>query len=228
MKLASFSLLALAAANPAAPHFPPCCAYGGDGGAVALGVGTLNAFPPPRNSPNNFPTGPAYAAPMAVGISPSKLFASILFAAASGPEDAAAGWIVTSNATNDVIYVFANVSAAGPSCAAGVAPRGAMVSTYRFCGGPGGLFSSFASSYMLTPSTRVGVFQSGGSGGSPVTSSMAFADPAACAPTSLVGASSPFGTGAFSVSFQSGVASEPPASWSQPPSWCEGKWADMS
>ena len=112
-------------------------------------------------------------------------------------------------------------------CVAGVSPRGQMMGEYRFCGGPSGVFNTYKSDYMLTPSTRIGVFESGGVNSYPVTA-MAFADEKACAPTSLTGSSSPFGTGAFSISFQSGVASEPPTTWSQHPSWCNGKWSESS
>ena len=110
MRLASFALLVVASASSPQPHFSPCCAYGGSGGAVALGVGVLNAFA----GSSNKPTGPAYAAPMAVGISPSKQFATILFAAATGPEDATAGWIVTSNATMPKGRVRPQPAALGP------------------------------------------------------------------------------------------------------------------
>ena len=48
-----------------------------------------------------------------------------------------------------------------------------------------------------------------------------------CAPLSLLGASSPFGTGSFSIDFESGVPAAPPSSWSSPPSWCEGHWASL-
>jgi hypothetical protein len=229
MKVATLcALAALGAAFVSVTEaaFAPCCAYGGSGGGVAFGSGVLNAFAPPPNSPSNNPLGPSYSAPMALGISTSKSFSTILFAAASGPEDARAGWIVTSNATNDVIYVFANVSSTGPTCAAGVAPRGEMVSAYRFCGGRGGLFKNYVSDYLLTPATRVGVFNNAGPPSFPVTT-MTFADEKACAPTTLIGAESPFGTGAFSIAFQSGVAEEPPSTWSQPPSWCNGKWLAM-
>jgi len=211
-------LLAGLAASSAAP-FPACCAYGGAGGAVALGVGVLNAFAPlaPGNGP---PSGPSYAAPMAIGVSPSRLFTSILFAAASGPDDAQAGWIITSNETNDVIFVFSNVSASGPRCSAGVGPRGSFVGNYRLCSGPGGLFPHALRDFRLTPATRVGLFTQDKN-----VSTVAFADERACTPVSIVGTDSPFGTGAFSVDFESGVAAEPPAAWSGPPSWCDGHWA---
>ena len=201
--------------------FTSCCAYGGEGSAVALGAGVLDPFPPQSNGAP--PSGPAYAAPMAVGVSTTRSFATILFAAASGPEDARAGWIITSNATHDVIFVFANVSAT-PTCTAGVGARGSMVGAYKLCGGAGGTFDTYVRDFLLTPATRVSVFEQASAGGA-VTSTVAFADADACAPVSLLGSSSPFGTGSYSINFESGVAAEPPASWSQPPSWCDGKWA---
>jgi hypothetical protein len=130
-----FSLLLTARAA-----FSPCCAYNGEGAALLLGSGVLNAFPPASGS--NEPTGPSYAAPMAIGVSPAKSFSTVLFAAASGPEDSRAGWIVTSNATNDVIFVWSNVSTSGPVCNAGVGARGSMVSEYALCAGSG-IFSEF-------------------------------------------------------------------------------------
>jgi hypothetical protein len=221
--LALLALLPVAAAVAAPPAFPACCAYGGSGSAVLLGAGVLNAFSPPRGT-SGPPAGPNYAAPMAVGVSAEHSFTTILFAAASGPEDAKAGWTVTSNATNDVIFVYSNVSATeGPTCSAGVAPRGAMVGTYALCGGAGGLFPQHVRDYQLTPATRVGVFQQTTAGGE-VSSTLALADAEACAPVSLMGSYSPFGTGAFSIQFESGVAAEPPQTWSQPPSWCTGRW----
>jgi hypothetical protein len=227
MALFMASGLVLASASLASAVFPTCCAYGGTGTAVALGTGVLNAFSPPPDSPVHYPLGPSYAAPMALGMSTANSFSAVLFGAASGPEDARAGWINTSNRTNDVIFVFANVSSSGPLCVAGVAPRGDMVPSYRLCGGNGGLFNRFVSDYLLTPSTHVGVFNNAGASPySPVTS-MSFADENACAPTALIGSESPFGTGSFSISFQSGGAHEPPASWSQPPSWCDGKWTAL-
>jgi hypothetical protein len=208
-------LAALALAGAAGAPFPPCCAYGGSGGAVALGAGVLNAF----SLAGSAPSGPTYAAPMAIGVAPSRLFTTILFAAASGPDDAQAGWIVTSNATNDVLFAFSNVSAAGPVCTAGVAPRGTFVADYRLCGGEGTLFPRAARAYQLTPSTRVGVFAQDNN-----MTTLGFADERACAPVALIGASSPLGTGAFSINFESGVAAEPPASWSAPPAYCDGHW----
>ena len=208
--------LALGAAGAGAP-FPPCCAYGGSGGAVALGAGVLNGFSPLAGGA---PSGPTFAGPMAIGVAPSRLFTPILLAAASGPDDAQAGWIVTSNATNDVLFAFSNVAAAGPVCTAAVAPRGAFVADYRLCGGEGTLFPRAARAYQLTPATRVGVFAQANN-----ATTLGFADERACAPVALIGASSPLGTGAFSINFESGVAAEPPASWSAPPAWCAGHWA---
>lgn len=209
--------LAAGASTPRAP-FPDCCAYGGSsGGVVALGVGVLNPFAPLSGGNNNKPTGPAYAAPMAIGVSPSRNFATVLFAAQTGPNDAVAGWILTSNATNDVIYVFSN---AGPTpvCTAGVGPLGSMMPSYKFCTQSDGLFPNFARDFTLTPTTRVGLFAQKNN-----VSTIGFADEN-CALTSLTGTGSPFGTGAFSISFESGVPAEPPASWSAPPSYCDGHW----
>ena len=181
---------------------------------MLLGSGVLNAFPPTTNG--GPPSGPSYAAPMAVGVSPAKSFTTVLFAAASGPEDSRAGWIVTSNATNDVIFVFSNISSAGPLCNAGVGPRGSMVAEYGLCAGSG-IFPSFDHSYALA-GLKVGVFaQPGGT-------TMRFVDEKACAPAVLQGVNSPFGTGAFMINVESGVPEAPPDSWSAPPSWCEGKW----
>ena len=222
MKLAVAAALA-AAASAAPPPFPACCAYGGSGSVTAFGTGVLNAFAPAADDASRAPTGPADAAPMAVGVSTSRSFSAVLFAAATGPEDARAGWIVSTNSTNDVLYVFANVSASGPTCSVGVTPRGAMMGAFAFCGGAGGAFATLARSFQLTPATAVGVFEKVDASGA-ATATAAFADAAACAPVSLTGASSPFGTGAFSVNFESGSAAEPPAAWAQPPSWCAGKW----
>ena len=89
-----FKTLALLTTTAAAADtFPPCCAFNGDGSVLALGSGVLNAFPPVSGS--SVPTGPSYAAPMAIGVSALKSFTTVLFAAASGPEDAHAGWIVS-------------------------------------------------------------------------------------------------------------------------------------
>ena len=216
MRSALTGLLVLAAAAGAAP-FAPCCAYGGSGGAVALGTGVLNAFAPTGSS-GSPPSGPGYAAPMAVGISPTRLFSTVLFAAASGPDDSAAGWIVTSNATADVIYVFANVSAAGPRCSAGVGPRGSYSADYRLCGG-GDTFPRLVRDFALTPAVRVGVFAQDNN-----ATTISLADESACAPLSILGGQSPFGTGAWSAAFESGVAAEPPVTWSAPPAYCEGHW----
>jgi len=101
---------------------------------------------------------------------------------------------VTSNATNDIIYVFSNISESGPVCNAGVSPRGEMIGPYRLCSGPGGLFNSYVSDYLLTPAVRVGLFQTSGKQGYPV-STMAFADATACSPTSLIGAELAFRDG---------------------------------
>ena len=209
--------LALAASAASSAPFPPCCAYGGSGAAVVLGAGVLNAFSPAAG--DNAPAGPNAASSMAIGVSPSHLFTAILFAAASGPDDAQAGWIVTSNQTHDVLFTFTNASEAGPRCTAGVAPRGAFVADYRLCGGPGSLFPIAARDYLLTPTTRVGVFAQANEG-----TTLGFADESACAPVSLIGASSPLGTGAFSMNFESGVPAEPPLTGSAPPSYCKWSW----
>ena len=88
LRLGLASLAGGALAASAATPFPACCAYGGSGGVVALGTGVLNAFSSPSGSA---PSGPGYYAPMAVGVSPTHLFTTILFAAASGPDDSRAG-----------------------------------------------------------------------------------------------------------------------------------------
>jgi hypothetical protein len=214
------ALIAVLAVLPTAlAAFAPCCAFGGSGGAVLLGAGVLDAFSPAPGT-NGPPTGPAYAAPMAVGVSPSRSFATILFAAASGPEDARAGWIVTSNATNDVIFIFSNVSST-PTCSAGVGPRGSMAAEYSLCAGSG-LFPDFLRDYRLA-SLSVGVFVQPNN-----STTISVADADACVPVSLLGATSPFGTGAWSIGVESGVAAEPPATWSAPPSWCAGHWQEFA
>ena len=150
----SLSLLLAGLSTSAA--FEPCCAYGGSGDAVLLGAGVLNAFAPPPGSTS--PAGPSYAAPMAVGVSGAGRFkfSTVLFGARTGPEDAVAGWIVTSNATNDVIFVFSNASSTGPQCSAGVGPLGSMVPEYALCAGSG-LFPRAVSDYKLA-GLAVGVF----------------------------------------------------------------------
>ena len=159
-KMIAAALLA-AASLPLAAAFGPCCAFNGQGDAVLLGTGVLNAFAPASGSRE--PTGPAYAAPMAVGVSGAHQFTTILFGARTGPEDAVAGWVVTSNATNDVIFMFSNVTGT-PQCAAGVGPKGSMVPEYGLCGGSG-LFPQHDHDYKVA-GLAVGVFvqqsQSGG------------------------------------------------------------------
>ena len=147
------SALILASGLALSAAFAPCCAYNGGGDAVLLGAGVLNAFPPAAGSRQ--PNGPSYAAPMAVGVSKAGSFATVLFAAASGPEDAVAGWILTSNATNDVIFTFTNASST-PQCAAGVGPLGSMVRDYALCAGSG-LFPTDDHDYKLA-GLLVGVF----------------------------------------------------------------------
>lgn len=146
-------ILVLASGAALSSAFAPCCAYNGEGDAVLLGAGVLNAFPPVAGSKQ--PTGPSYAAPMAVGVSKAGNFAAVLFAAASGPEDAVAGWIITSNATNDVIFTFTNASST-PACAAGVGPLGSMAWDYALCAGSG-LFPTHDHDYKLA-GLAVGVF----------------------------------------------------------------------
>jgi hypothetical protein len=229
---------------PLASAFAPCCAYNGDGSVVLLGAGVLNAFSPPRSS--NVPLGPAYAAPMALGVSTAGSFATVLFAAQTGPEDAVAGWIVTSNATNDVIFTFTNITGT-PQCTGGVAPRGSMVPDYGMCAGSG-TFPKHSNDYKVAGLT-VGVFeQSQGTTSewrvpasslsvlhaprpfntdthpSFPTRAVSFADEKACVPLAMLGSTAPFGTGAYSVNVESGVGAAPPQSWSAPPSWCEGHW----
>lgn len=215
--LSSIAALIGASTTSSAP-FPSCCAYGGTaGGVVALGAGVLNMFSPASGDKN--PSGPSYASGMAIGVSPSNEFAAVLFGAKSGPDDCVAGWTVTSNATNDILYVFSNVDNT-PVCKSDVAPRGSFTPSYKFCAGADGMFPNFSRDYQLTPATRVGVFATLNNG-----TSVGFADETACALTNFIGVSSPFGTGAFSIEFESGVPAEPPASWAAPPSYCDGHWA---
>jgi hypothetical protein len=250
MLRATLALLVVSAAPAAA--FAPCCALNGDGSAVMLGTGVLNAFAPPRDGGNSAPTGPAYSAPTALGVSKDGLFTTVLFGAATGPEDAVAGWILTSNATNDVIFTFANVSSiTGPQCSAGVGPRGSMSSGYALCAGSG-LFPDHDYDYTVA-GMLVGVFAQAQGAKSesrftlvlaavsrllcgvphfltlpcsfPTPLAVRFADESQCVPLALVGNASPFGTGAFAITLESGVPASPPASWSAPPSWCEGHWA---
>ena len=217
-------LLLASSLAPALAAFAPCCAYGGEGSAVALGMGVFDAFPPPRGSPSGAaPTGAPYSGPLAIGISASGSFApfaTVLFAARSGPEDSVAGWIVTSNATNDVLYAWSNAAAdVPPTCVAGVGPRGAFISEYSMCAGSG-IFSRLDREYSLAPNVPMGVFAQASN-----ASTLTFAGGAAgCTPTTLLGSSSPLGTGAYSIAFESGVPEAPPSTWSAPPSWCAGKW----
>ena len=207
---------ASAAASTGAP-FPACCAYGGTGAVVALGAGVLNAFAPSSSDKN--PSGPSYASSMAVGVSPTNEFATVLFGAESGPNDCAAGWTVTSNSTADTLFVFSNIDNT-PTCKSTTAPRGTFTASYKFCSTADGMFPNFSRDYSLTPSTRVGVFATPNNG-----TSVGFADETACALAGFIGVSSPFGTGAFSINFESGVSAEPPASWAAPPTFCDGHWA---
>jgi len=218
--LAAATLFFGAAAAPPPPPFAPCCAYNAPGAAVLLGTGVLDAFAPARGAPGGLPTGPAALAPMALGASPfsEPPFSAVLMNATS-PEDAAAGWIVTSNATNDLLYVFSRVGAAGPVCAAGVAPRGAMVGSLKVCAGAGGVFPAFERAFAVG-GARAGVFSQ-----APGPTQATFLE-GACQPLAVAGASSPFGTGAWSLQVESGEGAAPPASWGVPPTWCT-EWAEV-
>jgi hypothetical protein len=150
-------------------------------------------------------------------VSSEHSFTAVLFAAASGPADSLAGWIVTSNATNDVLFAWSNASSSGPVCAAGVSPRGTMVPTYALCAGSG-LFPDEARAFTLA-GVPAAVFTQG-------HASMTFGgDATVCAPVALVGDATPLGTGAYSFSIESGVPAAPPTTWAAPPAYCEGRWA---
>ena len=150
-----FGLLVLATLTQSVVgDFSPCCAYNGGGSVVLLGTGVLNAFAPSQGS--NEPTGPSYAAPMALGVSKAGKFTTVLFAAKSGPEDSIAGWMTMSNATNDIIFTFSNISTTGPRCAAGVGPLGSMVADYSMCAGSG-LFPKYNRDFKVA-GMSVGVF----------------------------------------------------------------------
>jgi hypothetical protein len=119
-----------------------------------------------------------------------------------------------------VIFAFSKAGSA-PVCAAGVGPRGTFVASYGLCSGPNTIFSTFLRDYSIIDQT-VDIF-----GNVDNQTTLSIAGGSACRPISLVGAATPLATGAWSATIETGMAAEPPTTWSGPPSWCDGHWKDL-
>jgi hypothetical protein len=201
------AVLAVASAEPV-----PGCAFGGQGAALALGMGT---FPiPDANSGKNV----AVVLPMAAvssGGETAEPWVMVLVAPQSGPDNSLAGWLITQNATSQTLTFWSNFTGAAPAChSASVQLPDAYTPGFSMCGGdlPSALFPVVARNYTLA-GLEVGVYAQAPSGAElSMTSAPAFAL------VSLFVAESPLGTGAFSISFESGVPAAP--AWGKAPAWC--------
>lgn len=208
-----------AAAAPPSPA--PCCAYGGTGAAIALGVGSF-AFPGAKAGAPTLTT-------LAIGTSGSAVaaggvpFVAVVLGAKTGPEDAVAGWSVSQpNASGQLIRAYARDGGDGtPVCIQSFAPASTpAVPGFDLCGGAGGagnapLFPEPARAYALA-GVNAGVFFQPPSG---ATLSL-LTGAATCDVLGLAVPSSPFGTGAWTAAFESGQPASPPEAWAEFPSWC--------
>lgn len=183
-----------------------CLAFGGGGAATLRGAGTLVV--PPNVTATN--------ADLALGISgpTAAPFAAVLvgpFAdAAPSPSTAAAGWIVSGNATGQTLHFWYG----GVCETATVAYPGFFAPGFAMGGGNGTIFPFFSRAYSYGGAAVTLYVQDAHDG----STEARFAD--GCVPTTIRGEMAAFGTGAWSVVFEEGAAVAPPSTWGTPPAAC--------
>lgn len=183
-----------------------CCAFGGNGAAISLGVATMTLPGQSETStqlPIAFGSSGVTAAP----------WISMVVAPKTSPEDSLLGWYISQNASAQTLYFWSNTTGEANCHSSSVALPDYFVQGFGQCTGAmrGAMFSSKTGSYNLgnTPAEQWSDLRGS------VTAS--FLPSQGCAPVFLSAINSPLGTGAFAISFQSGGAGAP--SWT-PPSYC--------
>lgn len=203
-----------AAACAAGMAAPFCCAYGGDGSAFVSGTAVfalLNATLAPQ---------PPSEVRMVLATSTdgtARPFAAVVLGPGSDPNDSLAGWLVAGNATGQALYIWNNPvnSSSAPFCATSWRPASdPYVTSFSTCVGGGTGFPTFLRNYTLAD-VAVSVWQQ------PPPSDNSIIDVAAngCQPVAIHLRSSPFSSGAASLSVEGGGVNVPPA-YGQPPSYC--------
>jgi hypothetical protein len=144
---------------------------------------------------------------------------TILLSARTGPEDAVLGWSISQNSTGQTLRAFTRDDGTGKAwCTEGFVPAQGFVPGFNLCGGgavAGALFPAAARAFSLA-GTAAGVFFQPENG---ATLSLLAGAPT-CDALTLETPESPFGTGAFVASFESGQPAAPPSAWAELPSWC--------
>ena len=209
--LAAASLTAV----PAAASSASCCAYGGNGAAEIMGVGT--ALLPTTTISNFLPV-------MFGATGPSKNpFVGVLLAPVTGPEDSLAGWMIMPNRTTggQTLVAWTNLEGQTPQCFRGYTQPGeSFTPGYSMCFGssiPGAMFPFANGSYPLPGvGLPVTMYNQADGSGADVRARISVADQN-CSPVFLASINTPFDTGAFSVSVEVGAATAP--NWGLP-TWC--------
>lgn len=185
-----------------------CCAFGGNGAATLLGVGTIT-LPGHTQTSTQLPV-----AVVSSGITAAP-FISIVFAPKTSPEDSLLGWFISQNVTAQTLYVWSNTTGTPTCSTASVALPEFYVPGFSQCSGAahGALWSKFSGDYNLGKNAPVEQWSTIRG-----DSTAAFLPSQGCTPVYMSSANNPFGTGAFSISFQSGDSGAP--SW-KPPTYCK-------
>lgn len=185
------------------------CCIGNAGGAVLSGGGSISI------------SGETQLTGASIGASPSSSFVAVLVGISAadtpgaGPNDAEAGWIVTSAANGSQVLTFwsGNKGGSTAQCQRSSAPAGTFVSTFALCTGTGALFETPTQTYSLG-ATSVNVWAQR------TNQSYLGVTADACTPVGLSGASSPLQQGSFTFVFTDTSASAPPDSWALAPTAC--------
>jgi hypothetical protein len=189
----------LSSSSSSAPPPSPCCAYNGNGAAMLHGIisiSNIKGYPEPI-------VLDAWAG--GDGISYNAVLIN-----GTTPDTAAAGWIISNNATHQTFTVF------NSQCHSSSTPLSSKwVDSFGFCGGSGnfvspiGGYSNPLPSYIWATNMREN------------PSFMSFTTKEdACAPQFLISTASPLSGGSVSISFIGGSSDVPPQSWKVPPSYC--------
>jgi len=209
--LAALAAASLIATTPALAQAPPtsCCLYGGSGEATMLSDGTLVIPGSPQ----------AVLATVALGAGTSATgdsFVSVLIGTRDGPEDSAAGWSISENATAQTLTLWYGVPLTCNRASVALPQRYAGT---RLCvGAPDAPFPTYVGSYLAGNALAASWFAQGANASS--ATALISVTNAGCAPVTLLGPNTPLGGGAFHFSVQGGGPEAAPAAWAEAPAAC--------
>jgi len=198
-------LLPALASRAAAP--PACCLFGGSGAATMLADGVL-ALPNAEAALTTVALGAGTAAG-------GEAFIAVLVGTQAGPEESVGGWIIAENATAQIFTVW-HGPPSSPTCSRqSVALPGRFTPSVSLCvGSPDSAFPDFVGAY------KMGSVGASWFGVNTSSSSVFAVTDAECAPVAVMGPATPFNTGAYSLTMQSGGPEPAPAAWGEAPAAC--------